>query len=1136
MSRTRRPAPDQDQRDLVLDYLDRNMLVEAAAGTGKTTCITGRMVALLASGRCADVRTMAAVTFTRKAAAELRARFQVTLERAVRDAAGVERERLARALDNIEQCFIGTIHSFCGRLLRERPVEAGIDLAFEEIDEAADALLRQETWNEYCAWLLAGGNEETLAELDRLGMSPSDLGGAFDNFAAYPDVAHWPVGEPRDLDSLVEQAAHAVEQYTAHMAGLAPRLPRACGSDKLIGRYRGIPRVLSHYDDLRDPRQLAEVLEGWFDKASGETQKVWASEGNFTKQDAKAEGQRWNEFRESVVAPFLRAMREARYGLALDILAGARKLYDARRAERGQLNFQDLLLKAAGLLRDRSHVRRYFGARFTHLLVDEFQDTDPIQAEVMMLLTATDPGERNWRRCRPRPGSLFVVGDPKQSIYRFRRADIVTYNEVKQIILSGEGDGRGLMVSLSANFRAVEPLIEWVNEVFEPRPAGAGNGDQGVMLRFEAAASEESPSYVPLSKGRREGSDGKLSGVFQLFVPQEAGTRDAATAYEADLIARFIRNAIDSGVTVSRTEEQLAAGITPAVTASDFMIITWATRQLSTYARKLQEYGIPHRVTGGTALNEVEELRHLRTCLDAVARPDNPVPLVAALRSELFGLSDSALFRFKAAAGQFNYNSSVPASLEPADFEAFEDTFERLKKYHLWLSRLPAVSAVESIVADLGLAVLASSRQGGDVQAGSLGKAMELLRGIQRGTWAAEHLVEFLDGILDPDTTQKYDGISARSHEVGMVRVMNLHKVKGLESPVVFLASAYGEWKFPVELSVDRMGEEVAGNMAVFRVGVGRSPKGPLLAHPEGWYQLAEGEERFAAAEGLRLRYVAATRAGSALIITERPTGQCSRNNAWKHFAPYLPAGALLEDPGEQEAPTLEKLTITAKEAANASRDIAGRLARAETPTHDVRAAKEYALSEPALAPEAGDRSEARAAEADREPTPLPGRGEHGVEWGQAIHQLLELAMASPETDLLFWAGTLLEENGIVASRAPAAAETVRSVMSSDIWARARASDRRMTEVPFHVALDDTTLPTIIRGAIDLVFAEPGGWVLVDFKTDTVGATGEVDALTTRYAPQLWLYARAWELCTREKVSEAGLYFVRVDRFVVVDL
>ncbi len=146
----------------------------------------------------------------------------------------------------------------------------------------------------------------------------------------------------------------------------------------------------------------------------------------------------------------------------LRVLNGAVATYDRLRREAGGLNYQDLLLLAARLLRDKPQIRRYFRRRFTHVLVDEFQDTDPVQAEVMLLLTAADPAQTEWRLARPVPGALFVVGDPKQSIYRFRRADIVTYNEVKKII-----EQHGEVVVLRANFRSRKAVIDWVNTTFD---------------------------------------------------------------------------------------------------------------------------------------------------------------------------------------------------------------------------------------------------------------------------------------------------------------------------------------------------------------------------------------------------------------------------------------------------------------------------------------------------------------------------------------------------------------------------------------------------------------------------------------------------------------------------------------------
>ncbi|MFH0958902.1 MAG: UvrD-helicase domain-containing protein, partial [Pseudomonadota bacterium] len=183
--------PDQKARQLIVEALDSDILVEAAAGTGKTSSMVGRMVELLRTGKCRNIRTMAAVTFTRKAAAELRSRFRIKLEECVGSESGPSRNNLERAIQNMDQCFIGTIHSFCGRLLRERPVEAGIDPTFEELDEDADMLLRKEAWAEYSSRALIESSNGIVAQLEELGLRLQDLEETFLHFANYPDVTNW---------------------------------------------------------------------------------------------------------------------------------------------------------------------------------------------------------------------------------------------------------------------------------------------------------------------------------------------------------------------------------------------------------------------------------------------------------------------------------------------------------------------------------------------------------------------------------------------------------------------------------------------------------------------------------------------------------------------------------------------------------------------------------------------------------------------------------------------------------------------------------------------------------------------------------------------------------------------------------
>jgi ATP-dependent helicase/nuclease subunit A len=1179
-------APDRKERARIVAELDRNMLVEAAAGTGKTTSMLARMTALIATGRCEAVRTLAAVTFTRKAAAELRGRFQVALEKEARAAApGRERQRLEQALASLEQCFIGTIHSFCGRLLRERPVEAGVNLEFEELDEEADRRLRKEAWDSYTARVLAHDTRGVIAELDCVGLRLSDLEAAFERFADYPDVEDWPVRPEAEsgLPAAAKEIESEVRAYVEHMERLAPRLPEDAGNDKLIPRYKRLPRVVSHYDDLLHLPSLMEVLE-MFDGDGKIVQKVWKSEGRFAGEDAVAEGERWKDFRQRVAAPALRAWRELRYGPVLRVLRQARDVYDRLREERGRLNFQDLLMKAAGLLRDKPHVRRYFQDRFRFILVDEFQDTDPIQAEVMFLLTAADPEETDWRRCRPRPGSLFVVGDPKQSIYRFRRADIVTYNEVKEIIRqegAGGKEGEGAVVQLSANFRTSGNLIDWVNGVFAPLPeqavapppprtsgrksaraasqaclpppghgpgSAAGDPDPSAPItRFPSVSSEASPAYVPLAKGRTDGNRGTLSGVYVIRIPEEYRNKQAVIEYEADRIARTIRQALDTGATVSRTRQQILDGVPERVSPADFMIVTRTTFSLSAYARRLEACGVPHRVTGGSALNEVGELSLLCRCLEAAVHPDNPVALVAALRSALFGVSDAVLYAFRRAGGVFSHRAKIPGSLDGAAAGILDDAFTRLRRYEEWLGRLPALAAVEKIFSDLGLMVLAGLGPGGDVRAGSLGKAVELLRAAQQEMWTTAQLVEYLGRLVDRE--ERYDGISARSEERPEVRIMNLHKVKGLEAPVVFLAEPAGEADHPVALHVDRSGPRILGYSAIPGKKRGDYAPARCLAHPPDWDLYEQRERRFLAAEALRLRYVAATRAGSALVVSQRQRG--NKASGWKYFAEHLALAPELPDP----EPLAESVpggrvpgSLPEAEAREALEAIPIRLGHAAQPSSRVVGAKEFALRGPRQAEEAGpeDVSGPFRAEPEERPHPddpaprseagpglgAPPAGEHGVEWGTVIHRLLEISLAEPQADLRALARDLLAEQGLDPGLAETAARTVGQVASSSVWQRALASERRLAEVPFEIFLEgEGPAGTLVRGQIDLIFKEEGGWVLVDYKTDRTEEAGAA-AVARKYAPQVELYAHCWQRSTGEPVKETLLYFLSADRVV----
>jgi ATP-dependent helicase/nuclease subunit A len=1111
--------PDQKERDKIRNCLDRNILVEAAAGTGKTTSMVGRMVELLARGEC-RIDRIAAVTFTRKAAAELRTRFQEGVEAAAEagsDRSPEERERLAGALARVELAFIGTIHSFCGRLLRERPVEAEVDLDFREIDAEEDAEIRREAWDLFVARLFAGGDtlDALRGDLEDAILSPVDLGDGFLTFANYPDVNEWPAPAVGRLP--LDPTVKKLEDYARHMRTLSP-LFGDYGSDKLMPLYKMIPRMVSQ-NDMKDPGDVLEILERC--RKCAVTLKYWPD-----KKMAKDEKERWKTFVEEVAAPFCENFLESRYQPALRAYQAARTVYDELRRKRGALNFQDLLMRAAALLRNSPHVREYFARRFTHLLVDEFQDTDPIQAEVILLLTADDASEENWRQCRPRQGSLFVVGDPKQSIYRFRRADIQTYNEVKRLITENGGE----IASLTANFRTVRPLQEWVNTVF-------GTGET-----FPAAADRYSPDYVALEQGRTDGTPGpELEGVGVIRVPDELSNKELIREWEPRLIARIIRSHVDRGTPVPRTESEAARGVDPAAGYGDFLIVTGKKAALSLYGRALQELGIPHQVTGGHAMNEVSEIELLRKTLAAVIRPDDPVALVALLRCDLFGFSDAELYAFRRAGGHFSFPAPVPEGLSENDGrDRFRDAFNRLKGCAGWLLRFPPVPAIEKIAIDLGLFVRAAAGEEGNSLAGGLAKAIEVLRAGQADSWSAAEAVAELTRIASLE--KEYDGLPARSSNEPAVRIMNLHKVKGLEAPVTFLADPFGRGNDrDATIHVDRSKKKTLGYIPVTKKGSGFHST--ILAIPPAWKSSREEEKKFLRAEETRLLYVAATRAGTRLVVVQR--GKSNHTNPWKFFDPWLKDVPAIDDPGTPgdqgtaipaETTARSGTTVSAERIAVAAREIPLRWGKVRAPTYAIVTAKESGK------PESAARRE--AAEADSGEFPLPPADRAGG-WGTVIHNLLEARLRDESCDLSPLAGSSCDDEGIDRCYVKTALHIIDRVTRSDIWKRARGGKPCLAETPIELLLSDDDaraegVPTLIRGTVDLLFREEKGWVIVDWKTDRVFGTDRVSGkdlsrMAARYRHQLDNYTDAWERSTGEKIIERGIYSVSADLYVRVD-
>jgi ATP-dependent helicase/nuclease subunit A len=1091
---TERLPADQSARDRIVRELDRNLIVEAGAGSGKTQKLADRMAAGIATG-VYQLDGLVAVTFTRKAAAELRGRFQLALERelagtiAANDSDREARvDRLSAALANLERFFAGTIHAFCARLLRERPVESGVSPGFTELDDVEERLLRERSWRDYREQAAAAGDADLL-ELNTAGVTAKQLDKAFEIVCLYSDVDF-----PAD-DASPPDTAQTWTSLAAFWDALRVMLPdppppgTTCDTQKRAGRFAHEWRA--YLRGRRDPALLADLLRIWESKPSV-TQKHWPD-----KSVAKDAQTRHALFRDETVLPYLAAWREFLYGRCLALLMKARESARRERLRQNALGFNDLLIMAADVLRRDPDVRRALQAKYRWLLVDEFQDTDPLQAEIMFWLAADESSmserdgrgaESDWRRVPLRPGALFVVGDPKQSIYRFRRADIDIYNDVRAR-LAGE-DEAGL-VRLTSNFRSVPSLCAFVNDVFK--------------TRFPAAASSYAPAFAPLD-AYRTASDAPA--VLALDLPSTL-TPDQVASAEATRIAHYVRAEVDAG----------------RRRCGDFLVLTLRKRDLRTYTRALEQLGVPVEVTGAGAFDASEEVRELALLLVALTDPQDAVALVGVLRGRLFGLSDRELFAFRQAGGFFSVFAELDVdTTKDAGAARVGRALASLREWFAWTRMLPAGAALDRILDDSGYLALAASSTSG-AEAGDLLHAVDRVRTVVGAGFTLADAAASLAGWcgLDDDGQEDSTEVDSQPLEPGrpdVVRVMNLHKAKGLEATVVFLADPLGGFAPRVDVRIvrdghapDREGDAaVSGAKGYFEIVEDRGGYAKrVIAAPKNWGVHEAEELNYRQAEMDRLMYVAATRAREMLVVGRCTGAIGSKKGAWTALTAAMADAPALAVPENVTAATSEPVDLSpaaaavARAAAERAHDIARRPSWAAT---SVTAETKHL---PRLSVEGADALDA----ADPTRAVLQDRPSHradaGLAWGTLIHGLLEHAMRHPGAttdDLRRLALWLTIDDRHLRPVVDRAVATVEALAASDFWRRAQSAPEHHVEVPFAVVDRAGAVPEVLSGAIDLVCrADATSWDIVDYKTDV--SVDDV-ALAARYQAQVDAYAAAW--------------------------
>lgn len=1055
----RKNPPDQKIRNRIATEFNKSFFVEAGAGSGKTHSLVDRMSGLIRYGHT-KIENIAAVTFTRKAAAELREKFQIDLENILHDKNTKESEKdvIIEALLNFERSLVSTIHSFCARLLRERPVEAGIDPGFEEIEEEEDIIFAGEVWAEYIE-KQGFENNKLIGWMQENGISPDAIKDIYIKLVRFPDVEVF----RQDLKQPdFSEAKKEVEKFIRAMRKKMPDAEPANGWDALQTTVRRCLKLFS-LEYLGEDRLFVELLK-ILDKNINVTQNRWPD-----RNVAKACEEEAVKFQEDVVKPALRAWSEYLHKPLIDFAMGGVDYYDKWRKERSALNFQDLLMRTARLLRENAEVRAYFKKRLTYLLVDEFQDTDPIQAEIVMLLTGKDNSVNNWRKVKPRPGALFLVGDPKQSIYRFRRADIDIYNQVKGIFNSGAGE----VLELTSNFRSLEPIRDLTNAVFKDI--------------FPVGDTKHQAKFAPLVTVR-EKSEKYLNGVFENRIPKVyRNLAEAAASIDTGIIANWIYQSINGGLKLERTESEKQADEIDDAKPGDFMIIAKRKLMLPLYARALEALGVPYEISGGENFSQSEELYEIYKVLKATADPKDPVAIVAALRGLFFGVSDNDLYNFAREGGRFSYFSEQEK--RPT---IIKEAFVRLREYNEIAMHDTPVTAIEKIIEKLGIIPLAMSEEMGSSKAGNIFKAIELLRGQKPdNTGSFAELVDYLKDVREISSIEE---MSLFPGTAKAVRIMNLHKAKGLEAPVVILVDPAAKQRdFEPQHHITRTSKESVG---YFTVNKQRGEHGfETVALPSGWEEYATEEKLYEDAEKKRLDYVAATRAKNILVISTYREG--STIKAWESFFPYLASMPKL--PVKETSEIKKKKTLELKEKGWESER-----AKLEMNVEKIRVAS-YHMS--------------RVTDIVEKPDIFAGEPVGGMRWGRVVHEALELCGKGKRDKLEIIAGNLLKENKIPEIEQEKMVKTIDDVMKSDIWKRMSASKEKYFEVPLSSMKDNS----VVTGVVDMVFKEDDGWVIVDYKTDDFDVNPKKKSA---YQHQIDLYAELWGEITGEKIKEKLLYKV----------
>ena len=1145
-----------EQRDVV-SAVGTSFCVSSGAGCGKTRVLVDRYVHMLEQDLGLRLDRLAAITFTENAAAQMRGRIRDVCRNCVDAARAAADARLVRLWQqrywDVDTAPIDTIHGFCAGLLRRWPIEAGVDPNFSLLDEVDSALLVDDVVRGTLEALVGAEDAGTLEMLRHFTLGEA-RGLLADTAREQREVLARVAGPAlaRSDDEIVADLRKAIGQEARQAIEAALARPDVRAAADTLRQMSGQApdrieqaraAALEHLDRLgraRTPEAALEAARALVEAAGlrGGSAKLWPSKEALqaAKDAIKAVREPLTRVLEDL-QPVDEETERRHLALARAVHATAGRVieaYQAAKAARSALDFEDLQIRARNLLRDQPRVREACRSRFRSILVDELQDTNFLQFEIVELLT--EPPAPRGRKPKPAGGALFAVGDPKQSIYRFRGAEVEVFEAARERV--GAAGRRGL----TASWRLHEGLAAMVNLVFDP-------------LMGEA--------YEPVHGRHRQVNEavGECLVVLQPEDGEQLGSAEGHAEEARQLAARLEELVREEGAHVWDT----SLGKARPVRYGDVAILLRATTHLHVYEQALERQGVPYYVVAGRGFFKQQEVLDAGSLLRVLIDPSDDLHLAGVLRSPMFAVSDEGLLRLRRLGGSLHGalgRLDEAPGLEAQDRRGAERAARSLGAWAAMKDRAPLAILLERVLFASGYAASVVGRFAGERGYANLRKMVDLARRFEGA--GPSGLGDYVDYVSDFVRNQmRAEQASLEDPGGETVRLMTIHKAKGLEFPVVVVP----------DIGWQRRGRSSACLVSPL-TGLAvrlRDEDGERVRSAAG--VLARRRERRAdAEESLRVLYVAMTRAKDYLIFSTH-----LRPEQTNHSREGLLCGPDVRYNTGSES-TWASIVFSALGADPRSGNSmvslpSGHtfLVRAGPPTGDMVRHDRHRVGPrgvfvggrvdwDVLGRKAASRADLSAVTPPAAPARPPRHvtatalaAYHHCPWRYQAETVLGMASCGPE-EASGNTGLSVRDLGLLRHRAlelatsdsdeaiHAAAEgalreappgattkcdalrrdlvhTVEAFWTSDVGRRVAGAVCVYRELVVSVAVDAVR----VDGVVDLLFeAADGSWELVDYKS---GAPPDPAAAAARYELQLGLYALASER-TGRPVSRRTVYFM----------